>query len=330
MITTRILRTAPATLTHAFYVGETATDATGAVSVTVTDATGATVTTGTAAPAGNGTGRYTFALPAQAALAALTVDWSATVAGTAVVERDLCEITGGFFFTLAEARASDPSFADVAKYPPADLVVFRQEVEEECERITRRAFVPRYRRLVLDGTGTRDLPLPDGGDEIVAGILLRGVRLPIRSATVAPRVGQTPVALTVGQLAALTVTRDGLLRRTDHGSWTEGTGNVVVEYEYGQDAPPADLRRVALLRLRSRSNLLRSGVPDRAISFQVAEGGTYRLSTPGASRTGIPEVDAVYDRYSRGDGGGQGGAAPASRTLDYNPQRGSLFHGGRR
>lgn len=329
MNTLRVLRTAAATLTHTFYVGETATDATGDVSVAVTDATGAAVTNGTAAH--GGTGAYTFALPAQAELAVLTVAWTATIGGTAVVEYDQVEICGGFFFGLAEARASEPSFADVAKFPPADMIVFRQEVEEECERITRRAFAPRYRRLVLDGSGGRDLALPDGGDEIVAGMLLRGVRLPIRSATVAPRVGQAAVALTAGELGALTVTRDGLLRRTDYTIWTEGIGNVVVEYEYGNDAPPADLKRAALLRLRSRSNMHRSGVPDRALSFQVAEGGTYRLSTPGATRTGIPEVDAVYDRYSRGAGSGQGGAAaPASRTLDYNPQRGSLFHGGQR
>jgi len=328
MIVTRVLQGSVAALIHTFHVGETPTDADGDVEVSVVDARGQAVAGPLTADA-DGTGRYSVVLPAQASLAALTVAWSATIDGTAVVERDLVEVVGGFLFSLIEARSSDPMFADVGKYPPADLARYRYEVEEECERITRRAWVRRYRRLVLDGTGTRDLVLPDGGDDIVAGMVLRGVRLS-RSASIAPRLDQPAVPLSGAQLGALAVTRDGLLRRTDYGLWTEGSGNIVVEYEYGNDYPPADLKAAALLRLRSRANLHRSGVPDRAISFSVAEGGTYRLSTPAAERTGVPEVDAAYDRYSRGARGSGGSSAPAGRTLDYNPQRGSLFHGGQR
>lgn len=324
-MSTRVQRTMTATLAHTFYVGEVATSATGTVSVAVTDANGSSVASGNATAAGLG---YQFTLPAQAQLALLTVTWSATVSGVAVVETDQVEIVGGFFWTLTEGRDSDPIFADTAKYPAADMVGFRQEVEEECERICGRAFVPRYRRVVLDGTGTWDIVVPDGADEVVAGIVLRGVRT-VRAAKVAPRVGQTFVALSAGELAALAMTADGMLRRTDGRVWTEGIANVVLEYEYGSDAPPADLKRATLLRLRSRANIHRSGVPDRAISFTMAEGGTYRLSTPGASRTGVPEVDGAYDRYSRGAGGGDG-AAPTSRTLNYDPQHGSLFHGGLR
>lgn len=328
----RVERGRAATLEHTFLVGETATDSTTPVTVAVVDANGVEVATGTAA--GVGAGRYTFPLVAQAQLAHLTVTWSATIAGQATAEADLVEVVGGFFFTLVEARASEPTFSELNKYPPADLEVGRLEVEVECERITQRAFVPRYRRVVLDGTGTPDLVLPDGGDELVAGIVLRGVRT-IRSAKVAPRAGQSYVSLTAGQLGALAVTSDGTLQRTDYGIWTEGRSNIVIEYEFGCDAPPADLKRGGLLRLRSRVNLHRGGVPDRAISFQLAEGGTYRLSTPSAERTGIPEVDGTYARYSRGPAGGGessggSGGAPASRTLNYDPQHNSLFHGGRR
>lgn len=328
MTTTRILRTAPATLTHTFYVGETPTDATGAVAVAVTDAGGTAVASGNAVHAGAGTGRYTFALPGQAQLSQLNVAWTATIAGSTVAETDQVEVVGGFLFTLVEGRGSDKTLSDQVKYPTDDLIEARQEVEEELERITQRAFVPRYRRLVLAGSGTRDLVVPDGGDDYVAGILLRGVRLPIRSASVASAPGQAAVPFTSGQLQALSVA-GGALRRGDGGVWTAG-GVVVLEYEYGCDAPPADLKKAALLRFRSRLNLNKSGVPERAISFTVAEGGTYRLSTPSAERTGLPEVDAVYARYSRGAAGPGGGPAPASRTLDYNPQRDSLFHGGYR
>jgi hypothetical protein len=79
--------------------------------------------------------------------------------------------------------------------------------------------------------------------------------------------------------------------------------------------------------------MAKTGVPDRAISFQVADGGSYRLAMPGAYSTGIPEIDAVYARYSlrpTTSGDGQGGITrPASRQIDYTPQRWSLFHGAR-
>ncbi|MCK2214286.1 hypothetical protein MF672_010855 [Actinomadura sp. ATCC 31491] len=325
---TRIARTRAATLRHVFEVDETPTDSAGPVTVEVTDATGTQVAAGPATSAGMGV--YTFALPAQTGLALLTVAWAATIDGADVVETDEVEIVGGFYFSLRQGRASDSALSDTTKYSTEDLIQARTEVEVECERITQRAFVPRYRRVLLDGTGTRDLLLPDGGDDLVAGVQLRGVRV-LRSATMSPRAGQPYVPLTTAQLGALVVTRDGLLRRGDGNVWTEGIGNVLLEYEYGSDAPPEDLVRASLVRFRSRLNIHKSGIPDRATSYTAADGGTYRLTMPGAAATGIPEVDAVYSRYSRGGnaGGADGRPVPASRILDYTPQRWSLFHQGR-
>jgi hypothetical protein len=313
---TRVAKTSAATIAHTFYLDETATDATGAVTYVVTDATGAPAATG---PATHGTtGVYSFVLPGQAALKALTVAWSGTLAGTAVTELDFVEIVGGHFFGLAEGRASDPTLADTVKYPTADLITARLEVEVECEEICGRAFVPRYRRVVLDGNGTGELTLPDAD-----------VRT-IRSVTMAPRTGGTFTALTAGQLVALSVGADSMVRREDGGVWTEGRDNVVVEYEFGLDAPPRDLARAAKTRLRSRLNAKSSGIPERAMSISVVDGmGTYQLSTPGAWRTGIPDVDAAYARYSLRDQESEGGrAVPASRLLNFDPQRNSLFHGG--
>lgn len=328
-MTVRVARTRAATLRHVFEVDETPTDATGTVSVAVTDAAGDAVSSGNAVQAG--TGVYTYALPGQAELNTLTATWTATIDAATVVETDEVEIVGGFLFSLTEGRGSDDALKDTTKYPTADLLKARVEVEQELERITRRAFTRHYRRVALDGTGTRDLMLPDGGDEQVSGIVLRGVRLPLRSAAMSQRAGRPFADLTEAQLAALAVTRDGLLRRTDGGVWTEGIGNIVLGYEYGSDAPPADLKSVSLIRFRSRLNLRKTGIPDRATSYTAAEGGTYRLSMPGADATGIPEVDATYSRYSRGGnaGGKDGRPVPASRTLDYTPQRFSLFHQGR-
>jgi len=326
--TTRVARTQRAALEHVFYDtdGETPVAATGTVTVAVVDANGTAVTSGNATAAGT---TYTFTLPAQSALGELLVTWTGTVDGTTVAEVDVAEVVGAHLFGLAEGRASDPTLADRTKYPTSALVAARLVVEVECEEICDRAFVPRYRRLVLDGTGTDELILADS--EIRDVLAVR----------VAPRADGTFVALSADELAALVVAPDRTLRRVDGRSWTEGRGNVIVEYEHGWKAPPADLGRAMLRRFRSVLNLNKGGVPDRAQSYSTTDGTTYRLTLPEAYRTGIPFVDGIYARYSlRATGGGKdqggGGAgtgggtapAPASRTLDYNPRRDSLFHGG--
>ncbi|MGC5664931.1 hypothetical protein ACN261_31575 [Micromonospora sp. WMMD723] len=327
---TRVAATTAATLTHAFGGGEIPAVVDAPVTVIGTDVDGDLLFTGTAT-AGTG-GEWTYTMPAQTQLSLIGVTWSGTVAGVPVVEYDQVEVVGGFLFGLRQARDSDSTLRDTARYPTADLVRVRTEVEQECEWICDQAWVPRYRRVVLDGTGTPDLVLPTGGDQWRAGTLMRGIRA-VRAVAVAPRVGQPAVPLSAGQLAALAVRADGTLRRTDDAVWTAGDGNVVVEYEYGADGAPADLVRAALTRFRDRINFDKKQVPDRAVSFTIQDMGTYRLSLPDAYRTGIPEVDAAYGRYSRrvSEGAGPDGrAAPASRTIDYDPQYGSLFHGGRR
>ena len=155
---TRVAVTAPATLTHQFVVGETATAATGTVTVAVTDAAGNAVSSGNATLSGV---TYSYALAGQPLLNQLKVAWTGMFSGSSVTETDYAEIVGGFFFDLARARSSDASLSDTVKYPTANLVTARQEVEDECEMICDRAFVPRYRRAVLDGSGTADLLLTD-------------------------------------------------------------------------------------------------------------------------------------------------------------------------
>lgn len=305
-------------LSHTWEVGETPTDPTGTPTYAIVDANGDAVASGDAAIVGDGTGQVTAGLDGQPAVALLTVTWTATVGGVTVSEVDMVEIVGAFFFTLAQARGSDDTLKDPLKYPTADLEAKRTEVEVECEEICARAFVRRYRRVVLDGTGSPDLVLPD-----------MDVRT-IRRAAVANRADGSFVDLTVGQLAALAVTGDNTVRRVDDNTWTEGTSNVVFEYEVGMDAPPADLVTASMERHRTRLQANRSGVPDRATSFTIADGGIYRLDLPGAYKVGIPSIDAVYGRYSlrpgAGPGTGGGQAVPASRTMVYQPQRGSMFH----
>lgn len=328
MATTRIQRNDTATLTHTWFVGETETDPTGTPTAAITDANGTAVSAPTVTIVGGGSGDTSLVVPTQSLVRWLTVAWTAVVGGVTRVEYDQVEIVGGFLFGLAEGRASDSSLTDPTKYPTSDLVLKRQEVEEECEQICDQAFVLRYRRVVLDGTGTWDLPVPDGGDVLRGGIMLRGVRT-LRRVAVAPTLAGTFTDLTAGQLSAVAVTGNGMLRRTDGQVWTEGTQNVVVEYEYGNDSPPSDLKWAAMIRLRQRLNLDKSGVPERAQSYTVDGGGTYRLSMPGPYETGSPEVDAAYSRYSRrtaGSGASGDQPFPAGTTVTYEGQRHSLFH----
>ncbi|SEB43559.1 hypothetical protein SAMN04489727_1724 [Amycolatopsis tolypomycina] len=316
--TTRVTVGQAVTLQHVFLVNEdTPTDAAGDVTVTVKDPAGATVVSGTAVHGSTGT--YTFVLPPQSAVTRLTVTWAATVGGFATSAAELVEVAGGVFFTIPYIRAADSQLADTEKYPTPVLVAARLETEIECEDICGRAFVPRYWQETLDGTGTSDVLL---GRPDVRTIL---------SAAASQRAGLPRVPFTEAELAALAVTSDGMLRRTDVAFWPEGVGNVDLGYVYGLDAPPQPLREAALVRLRALANKHRTMVPDRATSFTSVDGGTYRLTLPKRRSTGIPDVDAVYARYGLGaeDGspGGSGGA-PASRQLNYDPQYLSMFHGG--
>jgi len=293
---TRVLRTAATTLTKTMYDGETPTDASSAVTVAITRPDGTVVNTGTATKPPATTGIYTYILPGGPTspssvtwqLDWLTVTWSCTLAGAAVTFTDRVEVVGGYLFGLAEARASDPSLgnANSTTYPAALLAVKRLEVEIECERICGQAFVPRFRRALLNGSGRDALATADAW-----------LRAPVRAASVAYLTGQTLTALSAGEVAQLAPTPDGLIMRPSGQVWPSGMNNVRVEYEYGLDSPPPDLVDAALLRLKSLLNRPRSGVPDRVSSYSN-EAGTFRISMPGRDKTGIPDVDAVYESYA--------------------------------
>lgn len=315
----RILRGRPATLRFTLLDSDgspIADDPQPAVTVQVDRADGTAVLAAGTATTSAGAGVYTRALTAAqtSSLDLLVATWTDTVSGTTT--QTLHEVVGGYWFSVKEARDSDPTLADTSKYPTQSIIDIRTEVEDEAERIIGAAFVPRYRRLRLNGIGT---PALRGIDQLVRSI--RTVR-----------VYSTPsayTAFTAGELAALVTDDEGLITRNDSGVFESGLANVVLEYEHGYDRPPTDLKRAALTRLRHRLNAPRSGIPDRATSFVSGEGGTFRLDTAGPEKTGIPDVDAVYGSYAARHGG-RGSDGPVSRTMDFDPQRLSLFHGGRR
>lgn len=279
----RVLVTTQQTLTHEFRVDGVLTDAAAGVTATLKRLDGTLVHT--AAAGHPGLGAYTYAPPPQALLDALTLDWTGTFAGAAVSVRDFVEIVGAFYFGLEEAKTE--LGLNLTTYPYTTIARKRIEVEQECEAICGLAWVPRFTRLLLSGSGTDELVVPD--------LQLRT----LRAAKVAERAGATFTALTADQVAAVAPLESGILARDDGDVWPAGRRNVIVEYEYGHDLPPEEIAAAAKLRLRSRLGMTDTSVPYRAIGFTAGEGGTYRLSTPSKDRTGIPDVDGPYLRHAQ-------------------------------
>lgn len=282
----RVLRTAQVVLTHVFYVDETPTDAVGAVTYSVKRLDGTVVASGNASgPAPTGT--YSLTVPAQSVLDTLTVDWTGTVGGAAVTARDIIEVVGGYIFGLAEARARPPALS-LIDYTTATLAQRRIGVETECEEICGQAFVPRFARVVYT------LDTASRGNTLAAKLTLPHINVrTVRSVTVSG---------TAQSLTGVTVSASGVLRGIVWAGVDTGTV-IAVEYEHGMDYPPEDLKDAAMLRLRSRLSSGNTGVPQRALSFSVADGGVYRLSTPSGKKTGIPDVDAAYERWTLDRGG---------------------------
>jgi hypothetical protein len=279
----RVQQTVQQTLIHTSKVDEVLTDYSGAVTATVKRLDGTSIAGSPFTAAHPSLGIYTFALPAQPQLDTLTVDWTGSLAGATVTVRDIVEIVGGFYFQLAQAR--DELTLSTTTYPTAALNAKRIEIEQECDRICGQAFVPRFERQILNGTGTWRLAIPQNMPH-------RLIRT-LRTVTIDGTVWTTP------QIATIRFSQTGVLTQPDFAEWPYGFRNIIVEYEHGDDFPPEEIRAATILRLRSKLSMTKSNVPRNALSYTVVEGGTYRLTTADKQRTGDPDVDAVYQRYAR-------------------------------
>lgn len=278
----RILRGTSSVLSWQNLDGDgNAAEPAGDVTVGVVNAAGSTVVADGTATDGIGASPRTFTLPAadNTQLDLLTVTWTDDDS----THSTLVEVVGGFYFTLAEARGFDTALANDSKYPDSVLVETRRAVEEEFEQICDVAFVPRYRRERLRGLDRPWLTL--GSPRATA----------IRSVT-SYSTPNTGTAWTEPELDDIAID-DGIRIISRSGKWFPNA-DVVVEYEHGYARPPTEVKRAALQRLRYLASQPLAGLPDRATSFSVAEGGTYRLDTASAYRTGMPDVDAVLGRWS--------------------------------
>ncbi len=297
----QIARGAPADL-EVFWTDQAGDDtaASGAVTVHVQRGDGTDVV-----PAGSsttGSGPYTRALATAdtAHLDLLTATWTASGDGATRTTR--VEIAGGFYFNVADVRAFDKSLQAAGKYPDEQIRAVRREVEEECEEYCGRAFVPRYRRVVVDGTGTLDLDLPDSAIRTIRSVTIAGG--PIWS----PSVINVLAANDAGRVRAPV-------------PWPEGVGNITVEYEHGLDRPPARLRHATMTRLRWLLNTERTIDTGNLTRVVLSDGSS--LDVPADADIDQQSVFRVYRAYSLRT------RRAASAQIHYDPQRGSLFHGGR-
>lgn len=269
----RFISGRPVNLTHEFTddASETALIP-GTVTVTVTPIGGTTpVSTGSPTLAGS---VYTRSV-GMLATGVYTVVWTGvTSAVTVAVDTEYVEVAGGRLFTVKEARASDDDLT-ASRYPPADVMYYRTVVEDEFERITGRSFIPVTRRFRqdLDGSGMHLLPVRDVST--LVSIEIEGAAL---------------------DLSGVDVDTDGIIS----GLPATAQGPVWVTVTYGFTSVPADVKRVGMIRTRYFLASERSGIPDRATTYQPADGGTYSLATPGVrgSHTGMPEVDEALDGYT--------------------------------
>lgn len=278
----RVTRGTPATLIATFYTDETPTDADDTVVVTIVKADGTVYDSGNATHVGDaGSGMYSIDIAGSATLNSLTASWVGAFTGAPATITTAVEIVGGTYFTISELRAEDAALT-AAKYPLGIIQNMRDEVETEFERICNRAFVPRFARETVTGDGTDTVALSKY--EPLTILSVAGVA-----------VADSSIFETDGY-------RD--LSYVDGTSWASGT-RYVIEYEYGTQRVPLDIKQAALHRARGKLVSGRSRIDERATVMSIPDFGTFNLSTPGqrGAFTGIPDIDLVLNDYAYGRGG---------------------------
>lgn len=243
----------------------------GVVTVTVTKADGTAIATD-AATSGTGTDARTYTLAPQDEPNHLTAVWTGEVDGVATKLTTEAEIVGGLIFTEAQARIfDDAKLASDSTYPSEAITEARDRITDNLETLTGVSWVPRFRRVELDGDGTDTLIVPNLEVSEVLSASIDGT------------------ALTADELADLKPYKDGRIRRKTLGTWTDGK-DVVIEYVHGFDHPKDGVGYIAMRWLTHQ--IVGTNLPRTAIQ-QIDQLGTFRMATAGEKYpTGIPEVDA--------------------------------------
>ncbi|MBX6388251.1 MAG: hypothetical protein IRZ08_04480 [Frankia sp.] len=275
-----LIRGRPASIALIYEEGGQAVDP-GSVSVTITGHDGAEMWSGIAEGTGMSERTITLTAAQLGRLDQLMITTTSATVGEATLK---VPVVGAELFGIGEARRfGDGALADPIRYPDEALIELRARIREAFTVITGQRFVPELVTVTLAAYGGQALLLPD-------------VRVS-RIVAVAERYGATWTELSADDLATLVLADSGMILRTA-GTWPQGSHAVRLAYECGWPQPPLEIRRAALRLATSYQGLLSSNLPDRALSMSD-ELGTFRLATPGVGGSwfGLPEVDAVLDRY---------------------------------
>lgn len=275
------------------------------VTVDIARADGTILATGRTTAGADDAPRTVVLTPTETAdLDILTLTWHTEISTVAMDFVTTAEIVGAHLFTIAEARTFDKAqLTNPTKYPEAAIEEARARIGDAFARICGVDFVPRYRRVVLDGSydqggyGWNTDPLlnwPAG-----QGILLPSTRVSaVRAVETRVAGAATWAAFDADDLADVVLLPEGVIYRETRGGWPWGQRNVRVGYEAGYSQPPPDIKRAALILLIDQ--LVTKDISERALS-QTTEFGTFRIATAGerGSYFGLPLVDSVLDLYVR-------------------------------
>lgn len=292
----------PIPLTFLLYpVGsETLTDADGAVDVTVTHVNGTVIQSSTAATHAS-TGTYTYTLAPQSSVLSATVSWAYTLGGVACTETATIDVVARYACDLADLRALDGIAGNATAYPTALLIAAREQAEAMFEQATGVAWSQSYQLDLLDGdpslrramSNTDYIWLPYPTRRLV---LSR--RHPRSILTCKIDAGDGSGFQTSDESADLLYPSGELERPLGGQEFPRGLENVQLEYIHGNDCMPPDLRRAFLVYARYLVLYTTFRVPDRA-TMETSDAGTFLLGQANgfAKPTGLPEVDAVLQRY---------------------------------
>lgn len=210
--------------------------------------------------------------------------WTATVGGDAYQWETHVELVGEYLYTIAQFRAFDSAFTNATKYPDSYVRQVRDSIQDQIEgvRAAAVAFVPRSRRVTVDGTGRAALFLPDVAVREVLAVTIDGT------------------AWSSQEIADGITIDDGVLWLTGDGPgslWPRGRRNVALHYVHGHSSPPGPIARAALLLAKEYS--VPADVPSRATATSVGD-QLFRITVAGRDGiTGIPDVDAAIDQFGR-------------------------------
>lgn len=279
-----VLQGSAATLTMSFTNDEVTAVPTSAVTVNVYD-NDTNVLAQSGGTVANGSAWDYLLVPTGLALGIYRVEWTATFGAYSQTVKNYVEVVGAFPCTLGEMRGTAPTLADATKYPTSALVAAREAALDEFQAILGFSLVPRGNRYVEDTEAANGY-----------WYRARAVQTPLGMVRKVTAVTDSAAFSATVDLTKITVDKFGTI------DYSIGfAGRVTVDYEHGLDVIPGDLKRAFLAYCAYRLHADRgNAVPERAESFTAAEGGTFRLAVAGRAgyKTGLPEVDAVLDRYT--------------------------------